>query len=69
MPGTAGRTYTVALELLQDSVGGRTLTFTNVKWQWGLVPTVTPTAGATDIYLFTWTGAYWIGSVLAQGIS
>lgn len=67
--GAAGKSYTVAIELIQDAVGGRALTWSGVSWAYGLVPVVSPAANARDVFLFTWTGSQWIGTVSAQAIA
>jgi hypothetical protein len=67
--GTANVSYTVALEVLQDATGGRTLTFSGVSWPYTIAPTITTTANARDVLYLTWTGNIWVGSIGAQAVS
>ncbi len=51
----------LTLYLTQDGTGGRTATWpATVKWVGAAAPTLTTTAGATDIVVFKWDGTnYW----------
>lgn len=51
------------LDLIQDGTGSRTVTWPGtVTWQGGAAPTLTTTAGKTDICLFRWNGSVYFGS-------
>jgi len=51
----------LTLYLTQDGTGSRTATWpASVKWTGAAAPTLTTTAGATDIVTFKWDGTnYW----------
>lgn len=58
------------LEILQDGIGSRTVTwFDTITWAGGSAPTLTTTASKTDVFGFRVTGTdtYW-GCVVAQNI-
>jgi hypothetical protein len=60
---TAGKSF--ILMLVQDSTGGRTATFTSVKWPAGTAPTITTTASTGfDIIAFFSNGTNWYGSAI-----
>jgi len=59
---TAGKSF--ILILTQDSTGGRTATFTSVKWPGGAAPTITTTATTgRDILTFVSDGTNWYGTI------
>lgn len=48
----------IVINLVQDWTGSRTVTwFTTIKWQWGIVPVLTPTAWKGDLFAFWCTAA------------
>lgn len=58
---TAGKSF--VLILTQDGTGGRTATFTSVKWPNGAAPTITTTATTgRDILTFVSDGTNWYGT-------
>lgn len=58
---TAGKSF--ILIVVQDGTGGRTATFTSVKWPTGNAPTITPTATTgRDILTFVADGTNWYGT-------
>jgi hypothetical protein len=57
---TAGQSFILIVS--QDATGGRTATFTSVKWPGGSAPTITSTASAIDILTFVANGTSWFGS-------
>lgn len=60
---TAGKSF--ILMIVQDSTGGRTATFTSVKWPSGTAPTITTTASTGfDIISFISNGTNWYGSAI-----
>ena len=60
---TAGKSF--ILMIVQDSTGGRTATFTSVKWPAGAAPTITTTATTGfDIIAFFSNGTNWYGSAI-----
>jgi len=60
---TAGKSF--ILIIVQDSTGGRTATFTSVKWPGGTAPTITTTASTgRDIISFFADGTNWYGSAV-----
>lgn len=56
----AGAVYRLFLK--QDGTGSRTVTWPTVKWQGGTTPTLTTTAGKTDIITITYDGTDYFGS-------
>ena len=59
---TAGKSF--ILILTQDGTGGRTATFTSVKWPGGTAPTITTTATTgRDILTFVSDGTNWYGTI------
>jgi len=56
----AGARYMI--ELIQDGTGSRTITWPTIKWQDGSAPTLTTTAGKTDLIFITWDGTDYFGS-------
>lgn len=64
---TAGKSF--ILIVVQDGTGGRTATFTSVKWPTGSAPTITTTATTgRDILSFVSDGTNWYGTY-AQNFS
>ena len=60
---TAGKSF--ILIIVQDSTGGRTATFTSVKWPGGTAPTITTTASTgRDIITFFADGTNWYGAAV-----
>jgi hypothetical protein len=60
---TAGKSF--ILILVQDGTGGRTATFTSVKWPSGTAPTITTTATTgRDIITFFADGTNWYGAAV-----
>jgi hypothetical protein len=58
---TSGTSFIV--RLIQDATGGRTATFTGVKWPGGTVPTITTTASTgVDIISFVCIASVWYGN-------
>jgi hypothetical protein len=57
---TAGKSF--ILLLTQDATGSRTAVFTSVKFPGGTAPTITVTAGKSDILTFVANGTSWFGS-------
>ena len=53
--------YQFSLLLKQDTTGGRTASFTNVKWPNSTAPTISTTAVNMDIINFFSDGNYWYG--------
>ena len=57
---TAGQSF--LLIVTQDATGGRTATFTGVKYPGGTVPVITVAASAIDIISFVSNGTSWFGT-------
>ena len=58
----AGGQFTLLLK--QDATGSRTVTWpSTVRWAGGTAPTLTATAGQTDVVAFLSDGTYWLGFV------
>ena len=53
--------YQFSLLLKQDTTGGRTASFTNVKWPNSTAPTISTTLANMDIINFFSDGNYWYG--------
>lgn len=59
---SGGGQFTLLLK--QDATGSRTVTWpSTVRWAGGTSPTLTATAGRTDVVAFLSDGAYWLGFV------
>ncbi len=58
------------LRLIQDGSGSHTVTwFSTIKWPFGVVPTLTTTAGKTDVFGFLVTSAgNYDGFIIGQGL-
>ncbi len=51
----------VQLKLVQDSTGGRTVTWPSMKWAGGTAPTLTTAANGIDIISLYYDGTTWFG--------
>ena len=59
---SGGGQFTLLLK--QDATGSRTVTWpSTVRWAGGTAPTLTATAGKTDVVAFLSDGTYWLGFV------
>ena len=59
---SGGGQFTLLLK--QDATGSRTVTWpSTVRWAGGTAPTLTTTAGRTDVVAFLSDGTYWLGFV------
>lgn len=61
---TSGKSFVILLK--QDGTGGRTVTWSTVKWAGGTAPTITSTASRQDILSFFADGTNWYGAVIGQ---
>jgi len=61
---TSGKSFVMFLK--QDATGGRTVTWSTVKWAGGITPTITSIASRQDILSFFADGTNWYGVVVAQ---
>ena len=61
---TAGKSFIILLK--QDATGGRSVTWSTVKYPGGTAPTITATASRQDIFSFFADGTNWYGVVVAQ---
>jgi hypothetical protein len=61
---TSGKSFIMLLK--QDATGGRTVTWSTVKWAGGTAPTITSVASRQDILSFFADGTNWYGVVVAQ---
>jgi len=61
---TAGKSFIIFLK--QDATGGRTVTWSTVKYPSGIAPTITATASKQDIYSFFADGTNWYGVTVSQ---
>ena len=60
------------LDVVQDGTGSRTATWpSNVAWAAGTAPTLTTTAGATDVVRFTYNTrlSKWIGETVGKAFA
>jgi hypothetical protein len=64
---TSGKSFIMLLK--QDATGGRTVTWSTVKWAGGTAPTITTTASRQDILSFFADGTNWYGVVVAQNFT
>jgi hypothetical protein len=60
----AGKSFVIIL--VQDSTGGRVVTWSTVSWPAATAPTLTTTAGKKDIFSFFSDGASWYGTTIGQ---
>lgn len=64
----AGKQFTILLN--QDGTGNHVPTWPDsVRWSGSTAPTVTNTAGKTDILSFLAVGTYWLGFINAQNFT
>ena len=72
-PPASGTSYTFSLEIIQDaSASGFTVTWpTSVDWPAATAPTITATASAKDIFVFTTRdgGTTWYGFTAGQALA
>jgi hypothetical protein len=72
-PPASGTAYTMTVEIIQDaSASGYTVTWpTSVDWPAATAPTLTATASAVDLFVFTTRdgGTTWYGFTAGQGIA
>ena len=61
---TSGKSFLLLLK--QDGTGGRTVTWSTVKWPGGTAPTITSTASRQDIFSFFADGTNWYGVTVSQ---
>lgn len=65
---TAGQAF--VYELIQDATGSRTVTWwAGIKWQNGVVPTLSTAANAIDIFVFLYDGTTYFGSIYGQAFA
>lgn len=61
----AGQSFILILK--QDGSGGRTVTwFDDILWAGALEPTLTPTIGRYDIFVFFYDGTNYFGTIVGQ---
>jgi hypothetical protein len=60
----SGKSFIIFLK--QDATGGRTVTWSTVKWPNATAPTITGTASKQDIYSFFSDGTNWYGVTVSQ---
>ena len=72
-PPASGTAYTMSIEIIQDaSASGFTVTWpTSVDWPSGTAPTLTATASAKDVFVFTTRdgGTTWYGFTAGQALA
>lgn len=61
---TGGKSFLLMLK--QDGTGGRTVTWSTVKWPANTAPTITNTASRMDIFSFFADGTNWYGTTVGQ---
>ena len=59
---TAGKSFIIMLK--QDATGGRSVTWSTVKYPGGTAPTITATASRQDIFSFFADGTNWYGTTV-----
>jgi hypothetical protein len=59
---TAGKSFIIMLK--QDATGGRSVTWSTVKYPGGTAPTITATASRQDIFSFFADGTNWYGTTI-----
>ena len=72
-PPSSGTAYSMSLEVIQDSsASGYTVTWpTSVDWPAATAPTLTATASAVDVFVFTTRdgGTTWYGFTAGQAVA
>ena len=72
-PPASGTAYTMSIEIIQDaSASGFTVTWpTSVDWPAATAPTLTATASAKDVFVFTTRdgGTNWLGFTAGQALA
>lgn len=72
-PPASGTAYTMTIEIIQDaSASGFTVTWpTSVDWPAATAPTLTATASAKDVFVFTTRdgGSNWLGFTAGQALA
>lgn len=72
-PPASGTAYTMSIEIIQDaSASGFTVTWpTSVDWPAATAPTLTATASAKDVFVFTTRdgGTTWLGFTAGQALA
>jgi hypothetical protein len=72
-PPASGTAYTMSIEIIQDaSASGYTVTWpTSVDWPAATAPTITSTASAVDVFVFTTRdgGTTWYGFTAGQALA
>jgi len=72
-PPSSGTAYTMTVEIIQDaSASGYTVTWpTSVDWPSATAPTLTATASAVDVFVFTTRdgGTTWYGFTAGQALA
>ena len=66
--GTAGVSYTVTLDLRQDTTGNRALTVANAGAAYAVAPVLSTAANARDVVHLLWTGADWVALLGAPAV-
>lgn len=66
---SSGGAGTITLVLTQDGTGSRTLNFAGAGVKSSAPIVLSTTANATDVVVLLWTGAGWIATLAAKGIS
>jgi hypothetical protein len=59
---TSGKSFIIMLK--QDATGGRSVTWSTVKYPGGIAPTITATASRQDIFSFFADGTNWYGTTI-----
>jgi len=65
----AGMAPSILLKITQDATGGRTITWSNVKWSGGAAGGTSSAANAIDIFAFTWIGGVCYASVVGKAFA
>jgi len=72
-PPATGTGYTMSIEIIQDAgASGYTVTWpTTIDWPSGTAPTLTDTASAVDVFVFTTRdgGTNWYGFIAGQALA
>jgi hypothetical protein len=64
----AGQSGYYVANILQDGVGGRSITWSNsIRWKSGSAPVLQTAPGALDVISFEWNGSFLIGNYASYG--
>lgn len=67
-PSDLTRVVTLTLVLVQDATGSRAVTWTGIKWSYGMPPMLSTVPASIDVVTLMWAGG-WLGFVSGLGMN